>query len=52
LTCVTLDVDLMQLLSMAASACVALDMHYTARHFHEPMESLTALIAGAALFQV
>ena len=33
-------------------ALVTLDMHFTARYFHEPTETALALLAGLALFQV
>jgi hypothetical protein len=39
-------------LGLSFCLLVSLDMHYTARHFHARQESLTAMIAGGALFQV
>jgi hypothetical protein len=40
------------LLAAALLGMVAADMHFTARHFHERLETGVALLAGAALIQV
>ncbi|KAL6747232.1 hypothetical protein V8C86DRAFT_1353144 [Haematococcus lacustris] len=38
-------------LSMAGLLLVSLDMHFTARHFHQPRESVLALLLGGLAFQ-